>query len=580
MIFNMDPAQTAAVMHDEGPALVLAGPGSGKTTVITNRAVRIAANKCEPSRLLCVTFTNAAAEEMRQRYLKLAETTIQDFAPDASDIPVFYTVHAFCNNIISEYEKRTGVRYVRIEGEDSPRNSIFERIYKKYNGSVPDEAMLERIKGYLRREKEGTGRSGEEIQKAPSGKNQIRRFSDIVREYTRVKKENGYIDFDDMVLMSLELLTVNEEIRGWAQGLFDYIQVDEAQDLSRAQYEVLRMIAGNANIFIVADDDQSIYGFRGAEPQCLFDFAAEYPDAARYELTRNFRSTPEIVKASAALVSVNKKRFFKDLYTTADNSPGSFCTVFPHDAKSQAMLCAQEALASINAGESLAVLYRNGVSSLPVRAALTANGIKYATSGNCPRAWEQLTVRDGFNELLKAERKSRLIVPDPSTTFRRILRGGFAELMEEQCRLEGHDRKTVSVSMDFLGLVTDNSVSYDAAVRFLDSVERADNLSRTSGDNYLPSVMLSTIHSAKGLEYDRVIVIDVLEGEMPGSEAAGDAVEEERRLLYVAMTRARRKLIISCPLRRGMRGEEESRFVRELNPAGDGSVSPEIELAH
>ena len=103
MNFNMDPAQIAAVMHDEGPALVLAGPGSGKTTVITNRAVRITANKCEPSRLLCVTFTNAAAEEMKQRYLKLAGSMIADFAPDASDIPVFSTVHAFCNNIISEF---------------------------------------------------------------------------------------------------------------------------------------------------------------------------------------------------------------------------------------------------------------------------------------------------------------------------------------------------------------------------------------------------------------------------------------------------------------------------------------------
>ena len=569
MNFNMDPAQIAAVMHDEGPALVLAGPGSGKTTVITNRAVRITANKCEPSRLLCVTFTNAAAEEMKQRYLKLAGSMIADFAPDASDIPVFSTVHAFCNNIISEYEKRTGIRYVRIEGEDSPRNSIFERIYKKYNGIVPDEAMIERIKGYLRREKDGSGRGAEERPKAPSGKNQIRRFSDIVREYTRVKKENGFIDFDDMVLMSLELLTGNDEIRGWARGLFDYVQVDEAQDLSRAQYEVLRMIAGNANIFIVADDDQSIYGFRGAEPQCLFDFAEEYPDAARYELTRNFRSTPEIVKASAALVSVNKKRFFKDLYTTADNVPDSFNMVFPRDAKAQAMLCAHEALASIGAGESLAVLYRNGVSSLPVRAAFTANGIKYATSGNCPRAWEQLTVREGFHELLKAERKAGIIVPGPSTALRRIIREGFSDRMEEQCRLEGHDRKTVSVSMDFLGLVTDNSVSYDAAVRFLDAVERSDNLSRSSAAGFAPSVMLSTIHSAKGLEYDRVIVIDVLEGEMPGSEAAGDAVEEERRLLYVAMTRARRKLIISCPLRRGMRGEEESRFVEEIVSAGD-----------
>ena len=396
MIVNMDPAQKAAVMHGEGPALVLAGPGSGKTTVITNRAVRIASEKCPPSRLLCVTFTNAAADEMKERYIKLASSIAPDIAGEDADTPVFSTIHSFCNGIIAEFEKRSGRRYVRIEGEHSPRNAILERIYKKYNGSVPDEAMTERLKGYLRREKGKDINAGGQPAKAPSGKNQIRRFTDIAREYARIKKENSYIDFDDMVLMSLELLTSNEEIREWACGLFDYIQVDEAQDLSRSQYDVIRMIAGNTNIFIVADDDQSIFGFQGAEPQCLFDFAEEHPDASRYELTRNFRSTPEIVNSSSALVSVNKKRFPKNLYTTSEPLPGSVRTVFLPDAKAQALFCAEEAREAVASGERLAVLYRNGVSSLPVRAALTAAGIKYVTCGNCPRPWDQLTVRECF----------------------------------------------------------------------------------------------------------------------------------------------------------------------------------------
>ena len=576
MTYDLDPAQKAAVLHNEGPALVLAGPGSGKTTVITKRAVRLAGGIVKPERLLCVTFTNAAADEMRERFLKLYRE--ENSSGEIDKTPVFATVHSFCNGIIKEYEEITGKRYTRIEGEDSPRNVILSRIYRKYNGSVPDDAMLERLKGYFRKEKdmlkaEEAGDNDNDAKASrPSGANQVRRFKEIAGEYSRIKAEKGYIDFDDMVFYALTILNENAQICEKIRGSFDYIQVDEAQDLSRAQYEVIRKISANGNIFIVADDDQSIYGFRGAEPQCLFDFVEEFPETARYALTRNFRSTPEIVEASAALVSVNKKRFDKHLYTTKEHIDASFCMKTHRDDTEQAFFCVREAEESAMRGESMAVLYRNGISSLPVRAAMLLKGIPFACEGNCPLAWDQTAVRECVMKILERERNARLVVPGPSSIFRDLIRAGFSDKMEEQCRLEGHDLKTVSVTVDFLRLLTKNTDSYRSAVRLLDRIDRKTCMAGSPGAQG-PAVTLSTIHSAKGLEYDKVIVIDVLEGELPGNEAAGDAVEEERRLLYVAMTRARKYLILSRPLKRGMRGEEDSRFLKEIRMAKspDGS---------
>lgn len=552
MTFEFNEAQKAAAFHGKGPALVLAGPGSGKTTVITARAIRLSGEIRSPDRLLCITFTNAAADEMKARYL--AGTGAGEENKDGRDedpvTPVFSTVHSFCNGILKEYEKLTGKRYVRIEGEDSPKNKILSKIYRKYNGTEPDEAMTERIKGYMRKE----GADGEN--KKPSGRNQIRRFSEIVREYAEVKRKNGYVDFDDMVLMAKQILTEERELSEKIRSRFDYIQVDEAQDLSRAQYDVIRLIVPAGNIFIVADDDQSIYGFRGADPGCLFDFLARYPGAARYELTQNFRSTPEIVKASSGLVSKNTKRFEKDLFTAKRPVRGSFETVSVKDAAEQAVFSKAVIESALSRGETAAVLYRNGMSSLPVRLALTAGNVNVKILGSYVIPWDVSAVREYIFGLRDAEHRAVFRIPSPYEVFKNMIRDGFAKKTEEACRLEGRDRKTVSVTLDFLRMLTRYSGSYREAVMLLD---RMETLAPGTGN----AAVLSTIHSSKGLEFDNVIVIDVLEGEIPGSEAAGAAVEEERRLLYVAMTRAKKKLIIIRPEKRGIRGEEDSRFIAE-----------------
>ena len=576
-------------MHGEGPALVLAGPGSGKTTVITKRAVRLSGIMDSPGRLLCVTFTTAAAEEMRNRYIKYVregnvepegETPEKAGLPEGSgtpETPVFSTVHAYCNSILTEYERRRGKRYIRIEGEDSPKNRILSGIYKKFNNIEPDESMLGRIKGYMRLEREGDGG------RAPSGRNQIRRFDDIIREYKKQKELHNYVDFDDMIRLAGRILREEKDIAALVRSRFDYIQVDEAQDLSRVQFEVIKLISPGNNIFVVADDDQSIYGFRGAEPDCLFEFLKDYPGTARYDLTRNYRSTPEIVNASAELIVNNEKRFSKNLYTLSKSGPESFEIKYFSDAVSQAEFCYSASAKAMLAGESFAVLYRNGISSLPARLEFALRSRQYVTYGHCPGTWEISTVRMCLERIKEAERASGFLIPSPGMTFKKLLREGFGEEMEEACRREGRDRKTVSVALDFLKKITAVTGSYNDLLKLLDRIDGSDMAcvqapeGKKRGLSGIP--VFSTIHSAKGLEYDNVIVIDVLEGELPGSEALGAAVEEERRLLYVAMTRAKKRLVLSCPVKRGIRGEEESRFILELknaakNPAKTMSNDP------
>ena len=551
--YKLSEAQQACIAHREGPALVLAGPGSGKTTVITGRALRIAEELSSPERLLCVTFTRAAADEMRKRYI----ASCGEEAAKAG-VPVFSTVHAFCNRIVGMYEKRTGTGYTRMEGEDSPKNEILSSIYRRLNGTFPDEMMLQRLTGYLQREREGRS----------SGSAQIRRFDEISKEYERIKAQEHLMDFEDMVRFACRLMRTDKRIAGEVKRMFDYIQVDEAQDLSRGQYDFIRLIAGNRNIFIVADDDQSIYGFRGADPGCLFDFVREYPDCRRYELTANYRSVPMIVSSAASLVEHNQKRFAKDLYSV--NPPLINCVnvhIFKNGGE-QARFCAEEVRRLVKAGSTCAVLYRNGMSGLPVKLWLRRFGLEYGVLGNSPGPWDTAAVKGAMFRIADAERNAGLILPRPRDTWRKLLRKGFGDKAVEQCEEEGRDRKYALISLEFVSALTSGAVSFADCERLLDDIERTDLGPEQTGasgqETGRKQVTLSTVHSSKGLEFDYVFLIDLLEGELPGSEAAGDTVEEERRLLYVGMTRARRGLALCYPIERGGFLEEPSRFIKEI----------------
>lgn len=528
----LNEAQMAAVSHRNGPALVLAGPGSGKTTVITHRSVAIAKEIALPGRLLSVTFTRAAGLEMAQRYCKLAGIE----QPKPGEIPVYQTVHAFCNGVIGIYERETGRHFTRIEGEGGGKMQILSNLYHRYNNKTPDGPTLKVLESAASRR---------------TTDDRIPNESKILEAYTAYKRDHDFLDFEDMISVCLEILQTHPDFCARMAARFDYVQVDEGQDLSREQYEVIRLIAPHKNLLIVADDDQSIYRFRGAEPSCIFDFVKQYPDCARYDLTQNYRSTRRIVEAASRVVSRNEKRFDKDLYTKRSKGTPVKVRCFAGCGEQANYVC--DRLAKAGGG---AVLYRNGVSSLTVRLALTLRGIPYEIRGGYERVGDIQVVGDILQEILQAERRARFILPSPAKTFKRMVQDGYiAGLRREYERSREHQRY-LSAVLEFVSLLVTSCDSWRACVEVLGKMDQ---------NSTNPTVLLTTIHSAKGLEFNTVCMIDLIEGEFPGSGAtAGEDLEEERRLFYVGMTRAKDTLYLCSPLARGGREETESRFVGEI----------------
>ncbi len=525
----LNEVQVAAVSHRSGPALVLAGPGSGKTTVITHRSVALARELSRPSRLLSVTFTKAAGLEMEARYCRLAGVD----AAQPDKIPVYQTVHAFCNSVITAYARETGQVYTRIEGPGGGKMAILSDLYTRFNHTPPDGATLKALESALSRNVGG----------------QLPNDTKIMAAYKEHKRAHRLIDFDDMISVCLEILQRDFAFCAQIAARYDYIQVDEGQDLSRAQYDVLRLIAPHRNLLIVADDDQSIYRFRGAEPACIFDFVRQYPDCARYDLTRNYRSTQRIVAAAAQVVSRNQNRFDKHLYTKRDPGTPVRVRIFSGCGEQARYVC------DLLAKGPGAILYRNGISSLAVRLLLTLRGIPYTIRGGCEQVGEIGVIQDVLQGILEAERKATFLLPTPAKTYRRMVQAGFVGKMRAQYEVSGEHQRFLSAVLEFVDLLVSVCVSWKDCVALLD---RMDTL---VGDD----VVLSTIHSAKGLEFDTVCMIDLVEGEFPGSGAnTGADLEEERRLFYVGMTRAKERLYLCYPLARGGREEVGSRFVGEM----------------
>ncbi len=532
----LNEAQMAAVSHRSGPALVLAGPGSGKTTVITHRSVAIAKEIQSPGRLLSVTFTRAAGREMARRYCALAGIE----RPKSVEIPVYQTVHAFCNGVIGIYERASGRHFTRME-DGAGKMQLLSTLYTQINHLKPEESTLAQIQGLMARNHQGPC--------------DVRNFDRIQAAYQAYKAEQNIIDFDDMITMALRLLQEDTAFCKEISNRFDYIQVDEAQDLSAAQYELIRLIAPHRNLFVVADDDQSIYRFRGAEPECVFDFAKRYEDCARYDLTQNYRSTGSVVSAAAKLVGHNEKRFTKDLYTTRPKGEKVQVRIFGSGGEQTTYICD-------HLGKwpgSQAVLYRNTVSALSMRLLLTARNIPYAVRGGIESIREIEPLWMILEGILEGERHAGLFVPGPKKTYKEMMRRGRLQALRQDFERKGVQQRYLSAVFQFAELLVSLCATWKECVALLSKMEKGEKAPCENA-----RVILSTVHSAKGLEFDTVYMVDLVEGEFPGSGATiGDDLEEERRLFYVGMTRAKERLFLCYPLKRGGRWENASRFVKE-----------------
>lgn len=588
--------QREAMEAVSGDILLLAVPGAGKTTVLAARIANLLANhNADPRRLLTLTFNRESARDMARRWEKL-------FGGLFPCEPEFSTIHSFCLRLLQEYAAGRGTRVPKLlEGgeERGGKERILREQYRELTGSyLADDALgrLVNAIGYC----VNMQLSGEE---AARYQQEIPRFPELLARYTAYKRENGLMDFDDMLLFANTVLTRHKDIRERTGERYDYILVDEAQDTSRLQHSILEKL-GRGNLFLVGDEDQSIYSFRGAWPQGLIRFFDGHPRGRLLKLEENYRSTAAIVTAADRLIRQNTQRFQKDIFTR--RQPGEPVKILWELDYSEEYGAIADLLEKLPEGKTCAVLYRTGYTGIGLGYALRRRGIPFFSKETRLGYQADLITREvgdlfrlarhpGDGELFRrtyfllpcfipkrvaeqavaarSEDILRFVLEEADFTekntgrlawvwqvlsqmrkkpplwqFDAILEElEYFQFLDHRCQYN-YDRNSylqkLSVLRDFAAAAKDTE-EFLAAVRqaekTLDSPRRCD-------------IVLSTVHSVKGQEFDRVIIADAIEGIFPmadalSNQAAGrpEALEEERRLFYTAMTRAKDRLTIFAP---------------------------------
>ena len=580
-----NPGQASAISHRDGPMLVLAGPGSGKTYTITQRIrCLIEEGGAEPESILVITFTRAAADEMKSRFFRLTEGK---FYPVnfGTFHAVYYHIlknayHYHSGNILSEHEKRELLKTVllRTNGlpclEDEEAEMLLNQISRYKNDGCPADVSKS---------------LGDTCALRPE------QFALLYQAYSREARERRKLDFDDMVLGCRELFLQYPAVLAAWQKKFRYILVDEFQDINAMQYEVLRMLAlPENNLFVVGDDDQ----FRGARPELMLNFERDYPDAKRVELSVNYRSTPEILSCAGKLIRVNKNRFEKKSRAASGHGEAVRFLGF-EDREAQNERIAQELLkageergssavifrTNRDAGELAELLLKKGVPfwmkeklKSPYRGRAAADlraYLSFAFGGqkrsdflrimNRPKRYlsrSALDLEQVDLERLKARYRdkpymqeilrklqmdlARLRRMDLYAAVNYIRRGmGYEEYLKQAAMEEHLSLKELRAQADwFQKQVKEYAVLEDLEehILFFERELESAAAKRPGAD----CVSLLTMHASKGLEYDTVYLPDCNEGIIPHKKSMrGEEVEEERRMFYVAMTRARKRLTLS-----------------------------------
>ena len=607
MSFN--PAQQEAICHVDGPAMILAGPGSGKTTVITQR-VRYLIEEAgvHPASVLVVTFTKAAAVEMKNRFLNLCQ---------GENSPVsFGTFHSIFFAILKAAYNYSAGDIIT----ESRRMDLFRQIVDEMDLEIDDAAdfiagvagEVSLVKGEnIRPEHYYSVNCPEDV------------FRDIYAAYNRKLRESRQIDFDDMLLFTLELFQKRKDILSAWQKRFKYILIDEFQDINRVQYEIIRMLAApENNLFIVGDDDQSIYRFRGAKPEIMLGFTKDYPQAKTIILDVNYRCTQEIVESSQRVIKNNKARFEKNLRAFHEGGDPVDVKVFQNTGEEYDTLIKeiyQYHTKEQQPLKNIAVLYRTNTGARQLVAKLMEYNVPFRMRDSVPNLFEHWIAKDIFAYIKAAlgqgERSDYLrLINRPKRYISRQMLSSKVSLEEVRQRYEGKEWVQERIDRLIYDLNSLKDMAPFAAVNYIryaigydqflieyardrrlkeeDLLEVASDLLDSAADyktyeewfayireygekllqqsrrrekETADGVILSTMHSATGLEDDRVFIIDANEGVTPHKKAVMEAdVEEERRMFYVAMTRAKKKLYIYFTKERYHKPASMSRFVGEL----------------
>jgi DNA helicase II / ATP-dependent DNA helicase PcrA len=630
LLDGLNERQREAVLATEGPVLVLAGAGTGKTRVITYRVVHLIEKGVPGNAILAVTFTNKAAGVMKDRIRDLLRST----GRDASDVWVS-TFHSFCARFLRRESQHLGLPRDFAIYDDDDQTAAVKRAMLQLGLSADDfsprsvRAQISHAKNH------GVSPDEMEADATTMRDDTCKQAASVFRVYNEILRKSAALDFDDLLLRTVQILRDHADARAAWSSRFQYLMVDEFQDTNAAQEELVRLLAGTRkNVCVVGDEDQSIYGWRGARAGNLKRFTEDFPSAQLIRLEENYRSTQTILDAAAAVVKNNSGRLGKNLQGTL--GAGDLLRYFeaPDSMAEADFICGQIAAAVRNDPDArVAVLYRTGAQSRSFEEVLRRMAIRYRVVGgfsfydrsevrnalayvrllfhpeddvallrvlNVPsrgigattvatldsRAretgqslWDVIRAGDfstgkkisgalnGFREMIEALQEECKELP-PAQLIERVLdRTGYLDWVEQQDNIE-HTSRTDNLRelSNAMAEATEQGQTLE------DLLDRAALVSDSDEFDETIPVSLMTLHSAKGLEFDAVFLAGLEEGLLPHSRSfnTNAEMEEERRLFYVGMTRAKKSLVLSRAVYRRTYGEDRlrasmpSRFLAEI----------------
>lgn len=597
--------QKKAVFHKDGPALVLAVPGSGKTTTIIGRVANLILNhNVNPMNILAITFSRASAIDMNNRFKRL-------FGDEIKQDIRFSTIHAFSNMVVGSYNRKFNKNLALLKPWQT--SYIIQEIYREI---FSEEAIEEELDSYI------TGISyiknkmltDDEIDKYEKD-SELKKIGLILKRYDSIKKEKNYYDYDDMLELCLQILKDNQITLEFLREKYKYVLLDEGQDTSKLQFEIIKLLVSpKNNIFIVADDDQTIYGFRGACPELLLNINNIFNNTKIYFMEQNFRSTKSIIEVANKIIVNNQDRYDKTIFTKKNNNYKSVEVIYLDNIGKQNEYIIDEIKDN---NKEVALLYRNNISAIPIANALYNNEIEFHINNYKANFFNHWVVRDIMqiinlinnksdvealsnvyykiksylnkniiNQLLNINIKDKDVFDYILNNFK-LKEHEYDRILTLKICFEEARKKKVSKGVrdilyqvdyfKYIEKMKDKAASYneviDTVLEILDNVEEYSKANERimklkeriegSSNNKNARIFLSTLHGSKGLEFEEVYILSVLDGVIPSIKkenkySDNEGIQDDRRLFYVGVTRAKENLKILVP------GKESSVFLDEL----------------
>ncbi len=625
ILSGLNDEQRRAVTHESGPLLILAGAGSGKTKTLTHRiAYLIKERNVLPTRILAVTFTNKAAREMRERIASL----LGESADNRNFMPWMGTFHSICVRLLRQDGRAIGISPNFIIYDEDDKKSLIKQLFKQF--SLTDKDIKpSAVIGMISRAKNNLQTADDFAASARGPLEQ--KVAEIYRAYELESAKANALDFDDLLIKTVEMLKRSDTVRRNLRQQFEYVLIDEYQDTNSVQYALIKLILNEQrNICVVGDDAQSIYSFRGADFTNILNFERDYPGAEIVKLEQNYRSTESILSLANTLIAHNVNRRDKNLWT-AENGGREPILWQVYSEAEEGMRIAREIAEQAQVGrpyKDMAILYRTNAQSYALERALREYHIHYKIIGglrfldraevkdilaylrlvyqpndsvsfrrivNLPKrgigvasvnnflSWHQTTGRTIVEDIQQIDETDMLNTRAKSLfkDFGKLLSGlqSYADeppanLIEKIIGLTNYEAylNAAGISADEklenLGVLLAEARAYTDIDTFLEEMSLMSSADSNAGDE----VSLMTLHAAKGLEFPVVFLAGLEEGLLPHArvfeQSSPDDIEEERRLCYVGITRAKEELFITCASSRTQFGQigynSPSRFLSEM----------------